>query len=136
VGDGDEAADAAELEGYGPIDAATARRLASLAPTWERILTDLATGAALGVGHTGDLATGAALGVGRTGYRPPAALRRYLAHRDRGCIFPGCPAPTAPANPTTPPNGTKAAPPTPRTSPCCAPALLMPTRAECRMSGA
>jgi hypothetical protein len=122
VGDGDEAADAAELEGYGPIDAATARRLASLAPTWERILTDLATGAALG--------------VGRTGYRPPAALRRYLAHRDRGCIFPGCPAPTAPANPTTPPNGTKAAPPTPRTSPCCAPALLMRTRAECRMSGA
>lgn len=71
--------EAAELEGYGPIDPATARRLAALAPNWERIFTDPATGAALG--------------VGRTSYRPPAALRRYLAHRDGGCTFPGCTAP-------------------------------------------
>jgi hypothetical protein len=67
----------AELEGYGPIDPATARRLASLAQNWHRLFTDAATGTALG--------------IGRTAYRPPAALRRYLAHRDRGCAFPGCP---------------------------------------------
>ncbi|KHL01479.1 HNH endonuclease signature motif containing protein [Sinomonas humi] len=66
----------AELEGYGPIDPATARRLASLAPNWDRLYTDWDTGAALG--------------VGRTAYRPPKALRRYLAHRDGGCTFPGC----------------------------------------------
>jgi hypothetical protein len=69
----------AELEGYGPIDPATARRLAALAPNWERIFADPATGAALG--------------VGRTAYRPPKALRRYLAHRDGGCTFPGCTTP-------------------------------------------
>ncbi|WP_043126227.1 HNH endonuclease signature motif containing protein, partial [Sinomonas humi] len=40
-----------------------------------------------------DWDTGAALGVGRTAYRPPKALRRYLAHRDGGCRFPGCTRP-------------------------------------------
>ncbi|WP_138418382.1 HNH endonuclease signature motif containing protein, partial [Sinomonas gamaensis] len=79
VPDAEGAPEAAELEGYGPIDPATARRLAALAPNWERIFADPATGAALG--------------VGRTAYRPPAALRRYLAHRDRGCTFPGCTTP-------------------------------------------
>ncbi|MET4145190.1 DUF222 domain-containing protein [Arthrobacter sp. UYCo732] len=66
----------AELEGYGPIDAATARRLAALAPGWQRVFTDYATGQALG--------------VGRTAYRPPMALRRYLHNRDGTCRFPGC----------------------------------------------
>lgn len=66
----------AELEGYGPIDAATARRLAALAPTWQRLFTDCTTGQALG--------------VGRTAYRPPKALRRYLHCRDGTCRFPGC----------------------------------------------
>ncbi|MCH6468740.1 HNH endonuclease [Sinomonas terrae] len=66
----------AELEGYGTIDSATARRLASLAPNWDRIYTDWDTGALLG--------------MGRTAYRPPKALRRYLAYRDGGCTFPGC----------------------------------------------
>ena len=55
----------AELEGHGPIDAPTARCLASLAPSWHQLLVDP---------HTGH-----ALGVGRSAYRPPAALRRYLA---------------------------------------------------------
>ncbi|MCA4133297.1 HNH endonuclease signature motif containing protein [Arthrobacter sp. M4] len=67
---------AAELEGYGPIDAHTARRLAALAPSWHRLFTDPVTGEALG--------------VGRTAYRPPQALRRYLNHRDKTCRFPGC----------------------------------------------
>lgn len=77
-GDGAESAEleSAELEGYGPIDAATARRLAALAPTWQRLFTDCATGQALG--------------VGRTAYRPPKALRRYLHCRDGTCRFPGC----------------------------------------------
>ncbi|WP_171041410.1 HNH endonuclease signature motif containing protein [Sinomonas susongensis] len=66
----------AELEGYGPIDAPTARRLASLAPNWDRLYTDWDTGVALG--------------IGRRAYRPPKALRSYLAHRDGGCTFPGC----------------------------------------------
>ncbi|HKU12277.1 MAG TPA: DUF222 domain-containing protein [Sinomonas sp.] len=75
----------AELEGYGPIDAATARRLASLAPNWFRLFTDAVTGKALG--------------VGRTAYRPPQALRRYLAHRDGGCIFPTCTHPSTGCEP-------------------------------------
>lgn len=75
----------AELEGYGPIDAATARRLAALAPTWQRLFTDSTTGQALG--------------VGRTAYRPPKALRRYLNSRDKTCRFPGCTRPAAACEP-------------------------------------
>ncbi|MCQ6270641.1 HNH endonuclease [Pseudarthrobacter sp. R1] len=66
----------AELEGYGPLDAATARHLAALAPTWHLLFTDSTTGQALG--------------VGRRAYRPPKALRRYLQCRDGTCRFPGC----------------------------------------------
>ena len=69
----------AELEGYGPIDAPTARYLASLAPNWERLFTDAVTGEALG--------------VGRTAYRPTQALRRFLAYRDGACLFPACTCP-------------------------------------------
>ena len=64
------------LEGYGPVDARTARRLAADAPSFTRILT-----------HP---ESGAVLSVGRTSYRPPADLRRALALRDRTCRFPGC----------------------------------------------
>ena len=64
----------AELEGYGPIDAPAARRLAALAPNWQRLFTDYTTG------H--------ALGMGRTAYRPPKALLRYLHSRDGTCRFP------------------------------------------------
>jgi hypothetical protein len=64
------------LDGYGPIDPATARRLAADAPSFTRILT-----------HP---ETGAVLSVGRTTYRVPADLRRALAHRDVTCRFPGC----------------------------------------------
>ncbi|WP_077490985.1 HNH endonuclease [Sinomonas mesophila] len=65
-----------EILGYGPIDAATARRLAAQADTWLRILTDPQTGAPLA--------------LGRTRYTPPPALRRFLAARDTGCRFPAC----------------------------------------------
>ncbi|WP_162240165.1 HNH endonuclease signature motif containing protein, partial [Rathayibacter sp. Leaf296] len=64
------------LDGYGPIDPATARRLAADAPSFTRILT-----------HP---ETGAVLSVGRTSYRVPADLRRALATRDVTCRFPGC----------------------------------------------
>jgi hypothetical protein len=66
----------AELHGYGPIDPATARRLAARAPSFIRILT-----------HP---ETGETLSVGRERYRPPADLRLALALDDQTCRFPGC----------------------------------------------
>jgi Domain of unknown function (DUF222) len=68
--------DPAELDGYGPIDADTARRLAAHAPSFRRILT-----------HP---ETGAYLSYGRNTYRVPADLAGYLRVRDGGCRFPGC----------------------------------------------
>lgn len=66
----------AELDGHGPIDADTARRLAAHAPSFRRILT-----------HP---ESGAYLSYGRTTYRVPADLAGYLRVRDGGCRFPGC----------------------------------------------
>ena len=66
----------AELDGYGPIDAETARRLAAHAPSFRRILT-----------HP---ETGAYLSYGRNSYRVPADLAGYLQVRDGVCRFPGC----------------------------------------------
>jgi hypothetical protein len=65
-----------ELEGYGPIDAETARRVAGTASGFFRILTDPETGVALS--------------VGRSQYEVPASLRRYLQVRDGTCRFVGC----------------------------------------------
>lgn len=67
------------LDGYGPIDPETARRLAADAPSFTRILT-----------HP---ESGAVLSVGRDSYRVPADLRRHLQHRDGTCRFPGCTRP-------------------------------------------
>ncbi len=66
----------ATLEGFGPIDAETARELAATAPGFTRILT-----------HP---ETGAVISVGRDRYSAPADLRRYLRVRDETCRFPGC----------------------------------------------
>jgi Domain of unknown function (DUF222) len=66
---------AGELAGYGPIDADTARRLAT-AGTWRRLITDPVSGAVLD--------------VGRTAYRPPADLADHVIWRDRDCVAPGC----------------------------------------------
>ncbi|MDQ0576865.1 hypothetical protein QFZ29_003088 [Agromyces albus] len=66
----------AELDGHGPIDDDTARRLAAHAPSFHRILT-----------HP---ETGAYLSYGRTSYRVPADLAGYLRIRDGSCRFPGC----------------------------------------------
>ncbi len=73
LGHGDEVA---TLDGYGPIDAETARRLAGEASSWVRILT-----------HP---VTGTVLDVDRATYRVPKALRRWLGVRDPVCIGPGC----------------------------------------------
>lgn len=66
----------ATLDGYGPIDADTARRLTAHAPSFYRILT-----------HP---VSSTILDVDRTSYRPPADLKRWLALRDGTCRFFGC----------------------------------------------
>ena len=69
-------AGAAVLDGAGPIDVETARELCALAPSFTRVLTDPVSSAILD--------------LDRNQYRPPAALRRWLALRDVTCTFPGC----------------------------------------------
>lgn len=66
----------AELEGYGPIAAETARQLAAHAPSMRRILV-----------HP---ETGVALSYGREHYRAPADLDGFVRLRDGQCRFPGC----------------------------------------------
>ncbi|TAL41944.1 MAG: HNH endonuclease [Salinibacterium sp.] len=64
------------LDGYGPIDADTARMLAAHAPSFIRILT-----------HP---ISSTVLDVDRTHYRVPADLKRWLAVSQPTCTFPGC----------------------------------------------
>jgi hypothetical protein len=66
----------AMLEGYGPIDADTARQLAGNAKTMLRLLTDPITGAVLS--------------VGTTRYKVPTSMRLYLRVRDETCRVFGC----------------------------------------------
>jgi hypothetical protein len=73
MGAGDEPA---QLEGYGPIDAETARRLAGGSTGFTRILT-----------HP---ETGVVLSVGRDRYTVPVELRRALRFRDETCRMVGC----------------------------------------------
>jgi Domain of unknown function (DUF222) len=69
------------LDGYGPIDLATATRLAGAAKSWLRVLT-----------HP---ETGVPLSMGTTRYKVPAPLRAFLRHRDGTCRKPGCNRPAA-----------------------------------------
>ncbi|QEO10048.1 HNH endonuclease signature motif containing protein [Protaetiibacter larvae] len=66
----------ATLDGIGPIDAATARRITAEAKGLYRLLT-----------HP---ETGVALSLGRTRYQIPTPLRIWLRIRDGSCRFPGC----------------------------------------------
>jgi hypothetical protein len=66
----------ATLDGYGPIDAETARELAAHAPSFIRLLT-----------HP---ETSAVLSVGKDSYRVPNDLKNWLRLRDSTCRFPGC----------------------------------------------
>lgn len=70
----------AELAGYGPVDATTARALAA-GGVWRRLVTDPLSGTLLD--------------VGRTRYRPPAALAEHVQTRDGTCARPGCPTPAS-----------------------------------------
>ena len=65
----------AELNGYGPISADTARAMILEALHWTPLLQDPATGEILNVGRT---------------RRIPAGLKRWLQARDGTCRFPGC----------------------------------------------
>ncbi len=65
-----------ELEGCGPIDAETARKLAGTATSFRRILV-----------HP---VTGAVLSIDRTRYAVPRDLKVALRVRDETCRFPGC----------------------------------------------
>ncbi|MGX1590500.1 DUF222 domain-containing protein [Glutamicibacter sp. NPDC055491] len=66
----------ADLEGYGPIPLGVALVLAKDAPSFQRVLTDPWTGAAID--------------VERRRYRPSQSLKDLLRHRDEHCCFPGC----------------------------------------------
>ena len=66
----------AELDGYGPIDAGTARILAGRAKSFIRVLT-----------HP---ETGSTLSVGRKRYKVPKDLKTWLRVRDGTCRFPAC----------------------------------------------
>jgi Domain of unknown function (DUF222) len=63
------------LDGYGPIPASVARRIAADGG-WRRLLTDPVSGRLLD--------------YGTSTYQPPADLRDYVIARDRTCVFPGC----------------------------------------------
>ena len=67
-----------ELEGYGPITAETARRIAAHG-TWRRMLTDPASGMLLD--------------YGTTRYTPPVDLLDHVHARDGTCRFPTCSRP-------------------------------------------
>jgi hypothetical protein len=67
----------ADLAGYGPITAETARRYAAdRSGTWRRLLTDPDTGALLD--------------IGKDSYRPVQRLRDFVLARDSVCCFPTC----------------------------------------------
>jgi Domain of unknown function (DUF222) len=73
---GGEPGQPGELEGYGPLDPQTAREIASLAKSWQKLVTDPVTGIVLR--------------MGRKRYRIPKDLRIWLRVRDGTCRFPGC----------------------------------------------
>lgn len=74
-------ADAASVEGIGPIPLSRARELCGSATEWMRVLT-----------HP---ETGMVVSVGRDRYRPPPALRRLVRWRADRCMAPGCGMPAS-----------------------------------------
>ncbi|WP_426765756.1 DUF222 domain-containing protein [Pseudarthrobacter sp. 1G09] len=71
----------ADLDGYGPIPAAMARKLvADGATSFYRVLVDPRDGAPLE--------------IGRTSYRLSEAMKRWIRMRDGHCTFPGCTNPS------------------------------------------
>jgi hypothetical protein len=74
----------ATLDGTGPLDPETARRLAGNAPSFIRLLT-----------HP---ETGVVLSMGKTKYKVPKDLKRWLRLRDQTCRRPGCTRPATHAD--------------------------------------
>jgi hypothetical protein len=68
----------ADLDGYGPIPPGMARDCFTDAQ-WRAVVTDALTGLVASVSDTS--------------YTPSPRTRRHLFAQDRGCLFPGCPAP-------------------------------------------
>jgi hypothetical protein len=66
----------AALDGYGPVDIETARRLVGQATCFTRVLTDPETGAAVS--------------WGTKKYKLTKRMRQFLGYRDHRCRFPGC----------------------------------------------
>ena len=66
----------ATLDGYGPVDIETARRLVGQATSFTRVLTDPESGAAV------------VWGTKR--YKPTEKMKEFLGYRDQRCRFPGC----------------------------------------------
>ena len=65
-----------DLDGYGPVPATLARRLAAdPSGTWRRLVTD---------------PMGGVIDVGRDAYQPPQDLADHVIARDRICRYPGC----------------------------------------------
>jgi hypothetical protein len=62
------------LEGYGPMELETARKLLADAPVWIRVMTHPATGTVLATDK----------------YKPTQELRDWLRMRDGTCRIPGC----------------------------------------------
>nr|WP_050767146.1 HNH endonuclease signature motif containing protein [Pseudarthrobacter chlorophenolicus] len=78
LGSTDEPAD---LDGYGPVPAAMARKIvADGATSFYRVLVDPRDGAPLE--------------IGRTSYRLSEAMKRWIRMRDGHCTFPGCTNPS------------------------------------------
>jgi hypothetical protein len=69
-------AEPAVLEGYGPIDDATARRLVADAPSFRRVFVDPITGIDMN--------------MDRNTYRPTAAQREWLRRQHPDCASPTC----------------------------------------------
>lgn len=69
----------ARLQGHGPMDVETAKRLAGTATSFVRVLTDPCTGVRL------DMDRGSRV--------PPEDLKRWVRLRDEICRFPGCDRP-------------------------------------------
>ncbi|MGB4776784.1 DUF222 domain-containing protein [Microbacterium sp.] len=70
----------ATLDGYGPIDLDTAKRLAANADSWIRVLT-----------HP---VTGTVMDVDRRAYKVPEDLKRLIRIQYPTCAFPGCQRPS------------------------------------------
>jgi hypothetical protein len=66
----------ATLDGNGPVDSETARRLVGQATCFTRVLTEPETGAAMP--------------WGTKKYKPTKPMRQFLGYRDHRCRFPGC----------------------------------------------